>query len=434
MDFNDLISGLVDMLSPSEAEAAPRRSATPTANQIPTQATPTFNLPPVQGGPVMDLNGLNFQQAIQLRQQLAQETLRRQQLGQQQQKIDAKAHAASQDVGGRLAQILGGSANDAQAQEPDVIFRGVTPGTGTPYFSNYQAPEGYAPEADRQAFNTALEQRNQRIATRQAAPSGGLDPATLTKASELATVLEQAKVPSDVRTMILQRTFPGFKSEKDLTPEQTSKMWKYNPDTQDFDPVPPELTGKSGKELQAMGFRVISDKQRSAVDEMKDVQTAFQQLSSAVRGVQGKGALSLKASELTGGNFGGDEGALFKKARTNFTTIFDKFLGGVRGAASPQMQAIRDQVLPSIFSTGTLSDKLMSDLQELINTMSDSRLKSVVGSTAYNATQQNRAAQQVLNTWQAERGGTGKSVQPAAQAPAQGGWQIGPGGIRFRIK
>ena len=407
----DLLSLLASLLSPSEADAATRRTSAPVANQ--TQA-------------------VDPQTALFKQLQMSNE-VKRQQMTQQNNDLrardiavrEAKQTAATNppDINAQLSKVLQPQApQQPQGNMAEPLFRGVTPGTGTPFFSNYRAPEGYAPEADRQKFqqDVAAYDAQKAAAAQPKESTGGMSQADIAGASQLAKILHANNVPPETAQLIMRQTFPSLEkakqdeaASKPLTTDQMGKLWKFNPETKDFDPVPPDMTHLTGRELQAKGFRTYSDKQRGMVDEIKDVGVALQQLRSSVADIQGKSAFDLKASQLTSGQFGGPEGAVFQKAATNFTTIFDKFLGGVRGAASPQMQAVRSKVLPTILSTQAVSDKLMGDLEDLITQMGDSRLKTVVGGEQFNAAQMNAAAEKVLKTFEAESG------KPAAAASSQ---------------
>ncbi len=231
----------------------------------------------------------------------------------------------------------------------------------------------------------------------------------------------------EVQEGILNQKFPGLvpsahvaAGSKPLTPEQSSKLWRFNPDTRDFDPVPSEMMNLPPAELTKQGYRVYTDKQRGVVDELKDVDVAFDQLRSAVNNIKGKNVAQLKGSELTGGNFGfGPEGAVLQKARTNFTTIMDKFLGGTRAAASPQMQEIRSKVIPSILSSNKVSDTLMNDLEGLIKTMQNNRLKTVVGRQAFSKVDQDVIDTQAKKVLQEYKNPT-KTAPAAQQGPLTG--------------
>jgi hypothetical protein len=371
---------LTQLLSPASAEAA-QRSVDPWQRQY------------------QELQLRSREQA-----QRNQEALRQQQMQQQQQQFEArqaqqKATATAKSQPPDISAVLKALQPQQQgSQVPELDIRSVSPTTGTPYFSNYKAADYASPE-EKQRVAQLYAERQAKVAEQAQPRAGGGAELRAQVAASL-----KGKLPDAELTQFLDAHFPETKKQKELTPEQTGKLWKFNPSTRDFDPVPPELTNLSGQELQKQGYRAYSDKQRSAVDEMKDIGTALQQLQSAISDIQGKNAIALKTSQLTGGNFGGPEGAVFQKAATNFTTIFDKFLGGVRGAGSPQMQAIRQKVLPSIISSGEVTNTLMKDLTDLVQAMGDSRLKSVVGGEAFKASELDTQANKVLDSFAKQHG------------------------------
>ena len=251
---------------------------------------------------------------------------------------------------------------------------GFNPQTGA--FTNIGVPGGPSPETRKPttlpAQNIAMERAN------------------------LASIIKAnyPKLPDSELTKLLDAQFPKEPATKPVPIEKLSKLFKYNPETNDFIAAPGNLTEK---QMIDEGYRTYDEKIRSKVGELSDVKLAFQQFKSAINDIRDKSAIELKTSELTGGNFGGSEGAVYKKDSINFTTIFDKFLGGVRGAASPQMQEIRSKVLPSIISSGKVSDRLMKDLEELIDAMSQERINTSLGSNvALNINALNAKADKVL--------------------------------------
>jgi hypothetical protein len=234
---------------------------------------------------------------------------------------------------------------------------------------------GFNPQT--KAFtNIGLPEQPQQAkpATAQGQPPVDLE--AMNKRTILAAQLHKQGVPEKQIAERLDAEFPL--TNKEIPVEKLSKLFKFNPETESFDAAPANLTDQQARE---QGFRTYDQKQRESVESLKDVRVAFQQFKSALAGIQGKSALDLKTSQLSGGNLGGPEGAIFQKDATNFTTIFDKFLGGVRGAASPAMQAIRMKVLPSIISSQQVSDRLMNDMEDLIKEMSSTHIRAAIGNT-----------------------------------------------------
>ena len=317
---------------------------------------------------------------------------------------------ANERVRGILAALSQGQAPQAGPNLPRMTATSLSPETGqdtsrTFALQGYGGQIGFNPQTG--AFTNVGLPGQEKAASAQ--------PTQVDSAGKRAALAAQlkGKIPEAEITKLLDTQFP--ETNKAMPIEKLSKLFRYNPDTQGFEAAPSNLTDA---QAQAQGFRTYDEKTRNAVNELKDVNIAFQQLRSAVNDIQGKSALGLKASELTGGNIGGPEGAVFKKASTNFTTIFDKFLGGVRGAGSPQMQAIRSKVLPSIISSPEVSDKLMGDLEDLINQMSDSRIRAAIGDQPnVNMKAINQKAEQVLRTFNGK--GQASTTQPPSSPAGQ---------------
>jgi hypothetical protein len=206
-DF-DIISMLSSLLSPAEAEAAPR---TQVANQI---QDPTAQL-------LKQLQLANQQKRMEMTGQANQ--LRERELALREQK---SRPPQQQDIQAQLAQILQGSGVNRQADNdfgiPDLDIRSRNPATGTPYFSNYRAADFDSPERKAQVNQLYQERQGKVAAARAAQPKaeGGLDEATLARASQLSTILNAAKVPNETIGVILRATFPGIHKAKQA---QTAK-------------------------------------------------------------------------------------------------------------------------------------------------------------------------------------------------------------------
>lgn len=289
---------------------------------------------------------------------------------------------------------------------PQPTFSGPVAGYAGPLRASDRPMETPVPTLP---FGQAQALQGQEVARRTQLPGGR----NLGQVSDIMQML--GKLPKEVAGPLFQAlgVLPQGVMGKPVTPQVFSKMMKFNPDTMEFDAPGADLADASSTDLMKQGYKMYSEPQMRAVNEIKDTNVAFQQLRSAVQDIKGKSAPELLASQYTSGNVGGPEGAIFKKATTNFTSIFDKFLGGTRGAASPMMQQVRAKVLPTIFSTGEVSDRLMTDLDSLIKTMGENRVKSVIGGTAYDTAAQDKQAAKVLNTWAKD--------QSAAPAPRQSG-------------
>lgn len=317
--------------------------------------------------------------------------------------MSALKQGQAPQVGGKLSRM------DAEAFSP-LRDPGQAADAKTPFWLKGFEGVGFNPETG--AFTNVLPptQQMQKDAGAKGATGGNFQERAATAAKLKAAGVPEPEIPKALNAM-----YPDTQPE--LGVDKLSKLFLYDSKTNGFKPAPANLTDQQAQE---QGYRMYDEKTRKDVNELKDVDIAFQQLKSAVGDIKDKSALQLKGSELTGGNFGfGPEGAVFKKATTNFTTVFDKFLGGVRGAASPQMQAIRAKVLPSIISTGQVSDRLMGDLQDLISQMSDSRIRAAIGDQP-NLDAVNAQADKVLATFAAPKGpaaGTAQGTPSAGGTP-----------------
>lgn len=296
-------------------------------------------------------------------------------------------------------------------------FTPISPQPGQPFRLKGYEQEGFGFDPTTGAFTNvglpSMPSAPTTTPTPGKAESTTMTPQETQQMLEYASLLEKQGVPADIRKEAIERQFPKVTANKPVPIDKLSKLFKYNPETNEFIAAPGNLTEK---QMIDEGYRTYDEKTRSKVGELSDVKLAFQQFKSAIADIANKSAIELKASELTGGNFGGPEGAIYKKDSINFTTIFDKFLGGVRGAASPQMQAIRSKVLPSIISTGKVSDRLMSDLESLIDTMSQERIKTAVGANvALDTKTLNAKAEKVL----ASAGMAGPAPKTGVPSPTQ---------------
>lgn len=222
----------------------------------------------------------------------------------------------------------------------------------------------------------------------------------------------------------------GDKADEVLSVERLSKLSKFNPENRLFEPAPDGITERQASEG---GFRVYSDKQKELVAELNDTETAFRQLKGSWEGVKSQNLATRLSTEIPiAGTFLNPEGALYRKDMTNFTTIFDKFLGGVRGAASPQMQKIRSAVLPQLSFNPAVGEVLMTQMEDLITTMSNARIASVTGQKLPPESEEvvKQKAQRVIDEFERQQKQLAEPITPASEKQAAGGrvHVIGPDG------
>ena len=213
----------------------------------------------------------------------------------------------------------------------------------------------------------------------------------------------------------------GNKADETLSVERLSKLSKFNPESRLFEPAPDGVTEREASEG---GYRVYSDKQKELVAELNDTETAFRQLKGSWEGVKQQNLPTRLSTEIpVVGTYLNPEGALYRKDMTNFTTIFDKFLGGVRGAASPQMQKIRSAVLPQLSFNPAVGEVLMAQMEDLISTMANARISSVTGQKLPPEAEEviKQKAQRVIDEFEKQQKQLSEPVTPASEKQAAAG-------------
>lgn len=361
MDF-DILDLLSQLVSPQEAEAAgPRRQAPATPTAPPAQAAP-FN-------PATD----------PITQRLLLSALLKQQQQQADPLYQAKVKAAEAKAAPPqgLKEILGGGQPSAQPVEAP-IWRGTTPDTGTPYFTNYAGglPAWAPPEA-----KTMFEKAAPPAQAQPAGAMGGqLDPQAIEKLGAFNTWAEHNKVPSKIRAQMSDMLFPWAKETKTITPEQAGKMFKYDPATMGWSPLQPEDYDKPLMDLMKQGYRITTQQQQDSAKALPAMVQSFANLKDSYGKISKQGFAKRVGGEIPGvGSYINPEATDYLKSAQQFTTFFDAEVMGKRGAGSPQMQQLRAKVLPQLTTNPEIGKKLLGDFEQLMGVIKDNQVRMYSG-------------------------------------------------------
>jgi len=156
-----------------------------------------------------------------------------------------------------------------------------------------------------------------------------------------------------------------------------SDMFRVDPSTLSLIPV--DDPNKPTRQLLTEGYRYIPPKTRENMQELKRPLFTFRDLQRSWADVREQ-PLALRA--LGKGPFGtyvNPQAAVFEKDATNFTSLFDALIGGVRGGASPMLFQIRRKVLPDLTSNPEVGDVIMKQMGNLMELLVYDQMNSQIG-------------------------------------------------------
>ena len=190
----------------------------------------------------------------------------------------------------------------------------------------------------------------------------------------------KAKHMKDLQLGLFQAEQGVKAKEKEAAPPDpklVSDMFKVDPNTLSLIPI--DDPAKPTRQLLAEGFRYMPTRVRENMQEIKRPLFAFKQLQNSWEAVKEQ-PLGLRA--LGKGPFGtyiNPEAAVFEKDATNFTSLFDALIGGVRGGASPMLYNIRRRVLPDLTSNPEVGSIVMKQMGELMDLMVYDQMNVQIG-------------------------------------------------------
>ena len=190
----------------------------------------------------------------------------------------------------------------------------------------------------------------------------------------------KAKHMKDLQLGLYQAEQGVKAKEKAVAPPDArlvSDMFRVDPNTLSLIPV--DDPNKPTRQLLAAGYRYIPPKTRENMQEIKRPLFAFKDLQNSWADVREQ-PLGLKV--LGKGPFGtyiNPQAAVFEKDATNFTSLFDALIGGVRGGASPMLFVIRRKVLPDLLSNPEVGDVIMKQMGQLMELLVYDQMNSQIG-------------------------------------------------------
>ena len=161
------------------------------------------------------------------------------------------------------------------------------------------------------------------------------------------------------------------------TPQVTSNMFKVDPETFQFIPV--DNPDKPMRQLMAEGYRYLPENLRKDIRQLKATEFSFRQLQGSWSAVRQQSLVLRGLARIPGGTYINKEAAVFEKNATDFTSLFDSLIGGVRGGASPMLYEIRRKVLPDLLANPEVGDVIMTHMGQLVDTMMKANLNAMVG-------------------------------------------------------
>ena len=209
-------------------------------------------------------------------------------------------------------------------------------------------------------------------------------------------------------------------------PELLMKMYKFDPASRKFiianDPT------KSMEDWLAAGYRAYPAEDRRAVEELGAPAAAFNQLRDSWDALKKLNWARRVASKIPGvGSYITPEGAIYEKDATNFTSLFDRLIGGVRGGGSVMMQRIRRQILPDMTTNPKVGEVIMDQMEELIDTMIQNRTNAMLGFSVDRAKEETQASS-LVSGYMKYKGTPRKPDKSLAELLSGAGISMTPGG------
>lgn len=202
-------------------------------------------------------------------------------------------------------------------------------------------------------------------------------------------ILESAGIGDNDITKAFNRSYASAigtaaANAKNTTPlgvDTASKLYRYNQETKRLEVAPPNI---SSDEAQKQGFRIVPPKLLEHAQELGGLKPALAGLQAATEGANARSPAALGLSKVTGGIGGnalgyGQEGALLDTAQRDFAFQFDKLLGGVRAAASPEFFKAMLNRLPRIMQTPELRTKSLQLLETVVTGLEDEGYRATFG-------------------------------------------------------
>lgn len=395
-----MLEYLLSLLTPQEADAAQAGGRAPQVDPMAQQQA----------------RQQQFMQQQMLRQQMAQQAAQNDPLKQAQLQIRQnqlqRSQREAQQRGQSMGDILSGASSQPQAQPgqmnapqqdlqlpQDMSVRGQMP-NGTPFIGNVLPPGATGPGAD--AFNQERARRQQLQQQRQAqmpqqtgTPDNGYREA---QRMQVISDLVGRKVPESEAIRQADRMFPELSSTqveldkqrqlkqmaaaeaatKPLTPDQTAKLWKFNPKTGRAEPYM-SVEPISGNDAIRQGYRSVNPQQMIDAQKASDaVNLQFTLLKGAVEAAKHKSLPDLALGMATMGGWD-NTGPNLMAAIHDFALQWDQLIGGVRAAASPMFLAAMKARLPQLLETDKLKEQKIRLLEPSVRVLQEEKLRSLMG-------------------------------------------------------